>query len=56
MDGDRIGGEAAGICVGTCPNILQTFKQSSETAQDRKLTILYGPKSRFIEIIGDKGK
>jgi hypothetical protein len=55
MDGDRIGGEASGICIGECPNILNTWKQSEGNSQERVLTILFGPESRFVEIIGDKG-
>ena len=56
MDGDRIGGEQSGICLGDCPNIFNTFKQSEENGQERVLTIVFGPESRFVEIIGDKGK
>jgi hypothetical protein len=55
MDGDRIGGEASGICIGECPNILNTWKQSEGNSQERVLTILFGPESRFVEIIGDRG-
>ena len=56
MDGDRMGGEQSGICLGDCPNIFNTFKQSEENGQERVLTIVFGPESRFVEIIGDKGK
>ena len=55
MDGDRIGGEQSGICLGDCPNIFNSFKQSEENGQERVLTIVFGPESRFVEIIGDKG-
>jgi hypothetical protein len=55
MDGDRISGEPTGICVGDCPNIFNSFKQTSESADDRVLTIVFGPESRFLEIIGNKG-
>ena len=56
MDGDRIGGEQSGICLGDCPNIFNSFKQSEGNSQERVLTIVFGPESRFVEIIGDKGK
>ena len=55
MDGDRIGGEDTGICVGDCPNIFNSWKQSEGNSQERVLTIVFGPESRFVEIIGDKG-
>ena len=55
MDGDRIGGEQSGICLGDCPNIFNSFKQTEGNSQERVLTIVYGPESRFVEIIGDKG-
>ena len=55
MDGDRIGGEQSGICLGDCPNIFNTFKQSEGNGQERVLTIVFGPESRFVEIIGNKG-
>ena len=55
MDGDRISGEPTGICIGDCPNIFNSFKQTEGTSQDRVLTIVFGPESRFVEIIGDKG-
>jgi len=59
MDGQRISGEPTGICVGvgqkSCPNIGNTFKETQNTNTDRVLTILFGPESRFIEIIGNTG-
>ncbi len=53
IDGTRVSGEPSGICVGKCPNIFNTFKETQNTNTDRVLTILYGPESRFIEIIGN---
>ena len=56
MDGDRIGGDSpGGICIGDCPNIFDSFKQTEGNSQERVLTIVFGPESRFVEIIGDKG-
>jgi hypothetical protein len=55
MDGDRIGGEPGGICIGDCPNIFNSFKQTEGNSQERVLTIVFGPESRFVEILGDKG-
>jgi hypothetical protein len=55
MDGDRIGGEDTGICIGDCPNIFNSWKQTEGNSQERVLTIVFGPESRFVEIIGDKG-
>jgi hypothetical protein len=55
MDGDRISGEPTGICIGDCPNIHDSFKQTEESSTERVLTIVFGPESRFIEIIGDRG-
>jgi len=55
MDGDRISGEPTGICVGDCPNIFNSFKQTGESGKERVLTIVFGPESRFVEIIGNKG-
>jgi hypothetical protein len=54
IDGDRISGEPTGICIGTCPNIFNSFKET-ETSTDRVLTIIFGPESRFIEIVGTRG-
>jgi hypothetical protein len=54
IDGTRVSGEPSGICVGDCPNILNTFKETYNTGTDRVLTITFGPESRFIEIIGNK--
>jgi hypothetical protein len=56
MDGNRIGGEPGGICLGDCPNIFNSFKQTEETPNERVLTIVFGPESRFVEILGDKGQ
>jgi hypothetical protein len=55
MDGDRIGGEPGGICIGDCPNIFNSFKQTEGNSQERVLTLVFGPESRFVEILGDKG-
>jgi len=55
MDGMRVSGEPTGICIGTCPNIFNTFKETQNTNTDRVLTILFGPESRFIEITGNTG-
>ena len=53
IDGTRVSGEPSGICVGKCPNIFNTFKETHTTNTDRVLTIVFGPESRFIEIIGN---
>jgi hypothetical protein len=53
IDGNRISGEPSGICVGTCPNIFNSFKETHNTNTDRVLTVIFGPESRFIEIIGN---
>ena len=53
IDGNRISGEPSGICVGTCPNIFNSFKETYNTNTDRVLTVIFGPESRFIEIIGN---
>lgn len=55
MDGNRISGESTGICVGTCPNIFNSFKEIHNTNTDRTLLIIFGPQSRFIEIRGNGG-
>jgi hypothetical protein len=55
IDGQRISGEPSGICIGTCPNIFNTFKATGNTNTDRTLTIIFGPESRFIEIVGNSG-
>jgi hypothetical protein len=55
IDGDRVSGEASGICIGTCPNIFNSFKETQNTGTDRVLTIVFGPESRFIEIVGNRG-
>ena len=54
IDGTRVSGEPTGICVGTCPNIFNTFKETQNSGTDRVLTIVFGPESRFIEIVGNK--
>jgi hypothetical protein len=54
IDGQRISGEPSGICVGNCPNIFNSFKETQNTNTDRVLTVIFGPESRFIEIIGNK--
>ena len=54
IDGNRVSGEPSGICVGTCPNIFNSFKETHNTNTDRVLTIIFGPESRFIEIIGNR--
>jgi hypothetical protein len=55
VDGQRISGEPTGICIGTCPNIFNTFKETQNTNTDRVLTIIFGEDSRFIEIRGTTG-
>ena len=55
IDGQRISGEPSGICIGTCPNIFNSYKATGNTATDRTLTIIFGPESRFIEIVGNTG-
>jgi hypothetical protein len=55
IDGQRVSGEPSGICVGSCPNIFNTFKQTQSSNTDRVLTIIFGPDSRFIEIRGSTG-
>ena len=55
IDGDRVSGESSGICIGECPNIFNSFKETQNTGTDRVLTIVFGPESRFIEIIGNRG-
>ena len=55
MDGDRMAGEAGGICLGDCPNIFNSFAQTDGNSQERVLTIVFGPESRFVEILGNKG-
>jgi hypothetical protein len=55
VDGERVSGESSGICVGSCPNIFNTFKETQNTNTDRVLTIIFGPESRLVEIIGNTG-
>ena len=42
IDGDRVSGEASEICIGTCPNIFNSFKETQNTGTDRELTIVFG--------------
>jgi hypothetical protein len=53
IDGNRVSGEPNGICVVTCSNIFNSFKETHNTNTDRVWTIIFGPESRFIEIIGN---
>jgi hypothetical protein len=55
VDGHQISGEPTGICIGDCPNIQNTFKETQTTGSDRVLTILFGPENRVIEIVGNSG-
>jgi hypothetical protein len=55
IDGQRISGEPTGICIGDCPNILNSFKETETTETDRVLTILYGSDNKLIEIVGNEG-
>ena len=55
IDGQRISGEPTGICIGICDNIENTFKETETTGTDRVLTVLFGPQSRVIEIVGNQG-
>jgi hypothetical protein len=55
MDGQRISGEPTGICIGSCPNIFNSYKETQNTNTDRVLTIVFGPESRFVEITGNTG-
>jgi hypothetical protein len=55
MDGNRISGEPTGVCIGKCPNIFNSFKETQNTNTDRVLTVVLGPESRFVEIIGTTG-
>jgi hypothetical protein len=48
MDGNRISGEPQGICVGTCPNIFNTFKEIRSTNTDRTTLVIFGPKQIYI--------
>jgi hypothetical protein len=31
MDGNRISGEPTGICIGSCPNIFNSYKETQNT-------------------------
>jgi hypothetical protein len=55
MDGNRISGEPTGVCIGNCPNIFNSYKETQNTNADRVLTIVFGPESRFVEITGNTG-
>ena len=55
IDGQRVSGEPTGICIGDCPNILNSFKETETTDTDRVLTILYGSDNKLIEIVGNEG-
>ena len=55
MDGQQISGEPTGICIGDCPNIWNSFKETETTETDRVLTVIFGPQSRVIEIVGNEG-
>jgi hypothetical protein len=55
IDGQRISGEPTGICIGDCPNILNSFKETETTDTDRVLTVLYGSDNKLIEIVGNEG-
>jgi hypothetical protein len=55
MDGEQISGEATGICIGDCPNIWNSFKETETTGTDRVLTVIFGPQNRVIEIVGNQG-
>ena len=35
--GQRVSGESSGICIGSCPNIFNTFKQTQSSGTDRVL-------------------
>jgi hypothetical protein len=54
MDGEQISGEPTGICIGDCPNIWNSFKETETTETDRVLTVIFGPQSRLIEIVGNE--
>jgi hypothetical protein len=55
MDGQQISGEPTGICIGDCPNIWNSFSETETTETDRVLTVIFGPESRVIEIVGNEG-
>jgi hypothetical protein len=55
IDGQRISGEPTGICIGTCPNIENSFKETETTDTDRVLTVLFGSDNKLIEIVGNQG-
>jgi hypothetical protein len=55
IDGERISGEPTGICIGECPNIFNSFKETETTGTDRVLTIIFGSDNKLIEIVGNQG-
>jgi hypothetical protein len=55
VDGQQISGEPTGICIGDCPNIWNSFKETETTETDRVLTVIFGPQNRVIEIVGNTG-
>jgi hypothetical protein len=55
IDGEQISGESTGICIGECPNIWNSFKETETTETDRVLTVIFGPQNRVIEIVGNQG-
>jgi hypothetical protein len=55
VDGQRVSGEPTGICIGDCPNIEDSFKETETTDTDRVLTVLFGPDNKLIEIVGNQG-
>jgi hypothetical protein len=55
IDGQQISGEPTGICIGDCPNIWNSFKETETTETDRVLTVIFGPQNRVIEIVGNTG-
>jgi hypothetical protein len=55
VDGQQISGEPTGICIGDCPNIWNSFKETETTETDRVLTVIFGPQNRVIEIVGNAG-
>jgi len=55
IDGQQVSGEPTGICIGDCPNIWNSFKETETTETDRVLTVIFGPQNRVIEIVGNEG-
>lgn len=52
MDGHPLTGGPSSICLGSCPNQFNSFKETQNTNTDRVLFIIFGPFSRFAEIRG----